>query len=250
MSEHEKLGAHRQTYLPAPRSGDVVVRGCGLIAGGLVAVGILCASAGALPAGAALGGLALIPAAVAALRGRRIWRGARLDLFERGMTMHRSGVEIVAFRWDTAEVRQQVVPFQNSGLATEYSLTMTAPDGRTVAFDDSMFAGAREWGPAIQSAITATQLPHAVTDIDNEQTVRFGDITVSFDELAYGGRSYPWGAVQIFDAHSGMVRLKVSGQWVSLVPVGDIPNFYIFNEVAERLRIAASGYREPDTENR
>jgi hypothetical protein len=243
MAEHEKLGAHRQTFLPAPMSGDPVVRGCGLVASGLVVVAIICAAAGSLPGSAVVFGLALVPAAAAALRGRRNRRsrGTRLDLFERGLTIHRTGAEIVAFRWETVEVCQQVIPFQNSAAAaTEYSLTLTDPAGNRAAFDDSMFAGAREWGPAIQSGVTAAQLPGVVADIDNEHAVRFGDITVSLAELSYAGTSYAWEEVQTIDARSGLVRIKVAGRWISLVPVGSIPNFYIFNEVAERLRIAAA----------
>ncbi|MFI5777095.1 DUF6585 family protein [Nocardia sp. NPDC051570] len=243
MAEYEKLGAHRQTFPPTPISNDTVVRGCALVAGGLLIVGVICAAAGSLVGSAAVGALALAPLAVMALRGQhnRRSRGARLDLFDHGMTVFHVGQEIVAFRWDSVEVRQLVVPFRLAdAAATDYSFAVSGPGGMATEFDEHLFADAREWGPHIQSAVTATQLPNVVATIDAEQTVNFGEIAVCLDDLRYQDASYAWEHVQTIDSRDGMVRIKVDGRWVSLAPVGTIPNFYIFNEVAERLRIAAA----------
>ncbi|WP_024800469.1 DUF6585 family protein [Nocardia sp. BMG51109] len=242
IADHDKLGEHRQTFLPAPMSGDTVVRGCALVAGGLAVVGALCAAAGSLVGGGVVGGLALVPAAAAFLRGRRN-RGsgtARLDLFDYGLTVYRASEDVVAFRWDTVEVRQQVIPFHNAAAAaTDYSFVLTGPGGSGATFDEKTFEGAREWGPAIQSAVTATQLPAVVEVIDDEQAVLFGEVAVDLIVLTYAGRSYPWERIQRIESQHGLVCIKVDGQWVSLAPVESIPNFYIFNEVAERLRLAA-----------
>ncbi|MCP2291497.1 hypothetical protein APR08_004435 [Nocardia amikacinitolerans] len=240
MAEYEKLGAHRQTFLPAPVS-DTFVRGCGIVAGGLAAVGVICAAVGSFAGGVAVGVVALLPATLASVRGRQNQqnRSARLDLFENGMTVYRSGEQIAGFRWDTAEVRQQVIPFQNTS-RVEYSLEMSGPNGAHAAFDDTEFADAREWGRAIQSAITGTQLPRAVLKIDNGETVHFGDIGLDLVALSFRNQVYPWDRIQLIDARSGLVRIKVDGTWISLAPVAAIPNFYIFNELAERLRLPAT----------
>ncbi len=241
IAEHDKLGTHRQTFLPAPLSGDAVVRGCVLVAGGLVAVGGLCAAVGSMIGCGALGGLALVPAAAAFVRSRRNRgsRRARLDLFDNGMTVYRSSENVVAFRWDTMEVRQEVIPFHNAAAAsTDYSFTLTGP-GSSATFDEKVFQGAREWGPGIQSAVTATQLPGVVAAIDTEETVSFGDISVDLNHLTFAGKAYPWERIQRIEAQHGLVCIKVDGQWVSLDTVESIPNFYIFNEVTERLRLAA-----------
>ncbi|MCM6776015.1 hypothetical protein NDR87_20030 [Nocardia sp. CDC159] len=243
MAEYEKLGAHRQTFQPAPISNDTVVRGCALVAGGLLIVGVICAAAGSLVGSVAVGGLAIIPLTAMGLRGQhnRRARGARLDLFDHGMTVYHSGEEIVAFRWDSVQVRQLVIPFRPAdAAATDYSFVVTGPGAMHAEFDEHLFADAREWGPHIQSAVTATQLPMVVAAIDAEQTVDFGEIAVCLDDLRYQGASYRWERVQTIDSRDGMVRIKVDGRWHSLAPVGTIPNFYIFNEVAERLRIAAA----------
>ncbi|MGV9674877.1 DUF6585 family protein [Nocardia sp. NPDC003482] len=243
MSEYERLGAHRQTFQPAPISNDTVVRGCALVAGGLLVVGVICATAGSLVGSAAVAVLALVPLSALGLRGQhnRRRRGARLDLFDHGMTVYFSGQEIVAFRWETVQIRQLVIPFRPAdAAATDYSFTVTGPGGAHAEFDEQLFANAREWGPHIQSAVTATQLPRVVAAIDAGRTVDFGEITVSLDDIGYQGVAYAWERVQTIDARDGMVRLKCDGHWISLAPVGTIPNFYIFNEVAERLRMAAA----------
>ncbi|MFD0365270.1 DUF6585 family protein [Nocardia sp. GCM10030253] len=240
MAEYQKLGTHRQTFLPAPAS-DTFVRGCGIVAGGFVTVGAICAVVGAYPGAIAVGLLALLPASSALFWGRRNRhnRAARLDLFEFGMTVYRSGEKIAGFRWDSAEVRQQVIPFQNSA-PSDYSLAMYGPGGAEAAFDDTLFGDARDWGRAIQSAVTATQLPRAVAAIDDGATVDFGEIALNLEALTFRGKTFAWEHIQLIDARSGLVRMKVDGNWVSLTPVGRIPNFYIFNELAERLRLTAA----------
>lgn len=243
MAEYQKLGEHRQTFLTASMRGDTFVRACGMIAGGLAIVAGICATAGWWGGSATVAVFAVVTLLAAGLRGRLTGhsRGARLDLFDYGLTVFRSGQEIRAFRWETLEVRQEVIPFHTSAApATEYSFVLTGPGGMREAFDEHQFASAGEWGPLIQSAVTATQLPSAVAAIDAELTVHFGEVAVDLRELAFAGSSYPWEQVQKIDSQGGLVRIKFDGRWISLAPVESIPNFYIFNEVIERLRIAAA----------
>ncbi|MEV6431156.1 DUF6585 family protein [Nocardia sp. NPDC051463] len=241
MAEYQKLGTHRQTFRPAAPARDNFVRGCGIVAGGFVTVGAICAVVGAYPGSIAVGMLALVPASMAFAWGRRNRhnRAARLDLFDSGMTVYRSGEQIAGFRWDSAEVRQQVIPFQSTA-PSDYSFEMTGPGNTMAAFDDGLFGDAREWAKAIQSAITATQLPRAVIAIDDGATVNFGEISLHLGALIFRDKIFAWEQIQLIDARSGLVRMKVDGNWVSLTPVGKIPNFYIFNELAERLRQAAA----------
>ncbi|WP_216903285.1 DUF6585 family protein [Nocardia alni] len=243
MAEYQKLGDHRQTFLPASMSTDAFVRGCCMVAGGLAVVAAICVTAGWWIGCVTFAILALVPVVAAGLRSRLAGphRGARLDLFDYGITVYRSGQQIAAFRWDTVEVRQEVVRFHNSSSPTaDYAFTLSGPGGAHEKFDEHQFADANEWGPAIQTAVTATQLPRAVAAIDAEETVRFGDVAVNLLEIVFGGMRYPWERVQMIDARGGLVRIKFAGRWISMAPVESIPNFYIFNEVAERLRMAAA----------
>ncbi|RMI31972.1 hypothetical protein EBN03_17155 [Nocardia stercoris] len=241
MAEHEQLGVHRRTYQAAPASRDTVVRGCGIVAGGLTLIGAICLAAGSVGGGLALGSVALLPAAVAVVRARGgAGRDARLDLFESGLTVYHRGEEVVAYRWDTVQVHQRSIPFEQAATAsTDYAITLSGPSGAPTQIDET-FEGAREWTPIIQSAVTATQLPQVVAAIDAEQRVEFGELALHLDDLTHRDQVYRWEDVQTIDARHDLVRIKVAGQWKSLAPVATIPNFYIFNEVAERLRLAAA----------
>lgn len=239
MSEYQRLGAHRDTYL-AQSADDTFVRGCGIIAGTTAIIGAICAVVGAWSGAFALLFLAAIPTLLAIRRGllNHAQHSARIDLFDHGVTVYRAGERVAGFRWDTVEVRQQEIPFHEA-TPIVYSLELTGP-GASADIDDTHFARAREWARAIQSAVTSTQLPGAVEAIDNGETVYFGDIGLNLDALLFSGQAIDWERIQLIDARSGMIRLKVDGLWISLAPVGDVPNFYIFNELAERLRLVPS----------
>lgn len=244
MAEYQKLGTQRQTFLPAAMSSDTFVRACGLIAGGLAILAGICATASWWTGMIVFVVLALVPLVAAWVRTSLTGavRTARMDLFDHGMTVYRSGQDISAFRWDTADVRQSVIPSHGAADAAtaEYSLTLDGPDGAHESFDERQFDCAHEWGPAIQSAVTAAQLPRAVAEIDAGQQVLFGEIAVDLAELTFAGTSYPWEQVNTIDAQGGLIRFKSGGRWITLPPIESIPNFYIFNEVAERLRMAAA----------
>ncbi|MFD6389229.1 DUF6585 family protein [Nocardia sp. NPDC060259] len=241
MAEYQQLGAHRDTYLATPAD-DTFVRGCGIVAGTTATIGVICAAVGAWQGGVALLVIAALPVLLAFRRGilNRQNRAARIDLFDHGVTVYRSGQRVAGFRWDSTEVRQQMIPFHDT-TAVSYYLALTGPGGVEASIDEEGFARARDWARAIQSAVTATQLPAAVDAIDNGDTVSFGDIGLSLDALHFQGESFPWENIQLIDARSGHIRLKLTGTWRSLAPVGTIPNFYIFNELAERLRLTPVG---------
>ncbi|NKX87718.1 hypothetical protein HGA10_10380 [Nocardia coubleae] len=240
MAEYQQLGAHRDTFLATPAD-DTFVRGCGIVAGCIAFIGVICLIVGAWPGAVALLMIAAVPVMLAFRRGiiNRQNRAARIDLFEYGVTVYHSGQRVAGFRWDTTEVRQEEIPFHDT-VPVVYRLELTGPAGRA-EIDEEGFARAREWARAIQSAVTATQLPLAVAAIDNGGTVNFGDLGLSLDALTYKGEPFPWTNIQLIDARSGHIRLKVAGMWMSLAPVNTIPNFYIFNELAERLRLTPVG---------
>lgn len=241
MAEYQQLGAHRDTFLATPAD-DTFVRGCGIVAGSIATIGVICAAVGAWPGAIALLAIAAIPVLLAFRRGliNRRNRAARIDLFAHGVTVYRSGQRVAGFRWDRTEVRQQTIPFHDTVPVT-YLLELSTPGGTEVVIDEEGFARAREWARAIQSAITTTQLPAAVAAIDNGETLEFGDLALSLDALIFRGNAFAWEDIQLIDARSGHIRLKVAGVWMSLAPVSTIPNFYIFNELAERLRLTPVG---------
>ncbi|GGK51536.1 DUF6585 family protein [Nocardia camponoti] len=237
MAEYQHLGRHCDTYLATPAD-DIFVRGCGIVAGTLGTIGIICLVVGAWQGGLPLMIFACVPLLLALRRGmiNRQNRAARIDVFDFGVTVYRTGQRVAGFRWDTMEVRQHEIPFHDSATVA-YHLELSGPGGIEETVADTDFARPREWARAIQSAVTATQLPAAVEEIDAGGTVVFGDVGLNLDALTYEDEELPWEAIQLIDARSGHIRLKVAGNWKSLAPVGTIPNFYIFNELAERLRL-------------
>ncbi|WP_280300984.1 DUF6585 family protein [Nocardia neocaledoniensis] len=241
MAEYQQLGAHRDTFLATPAD-DTFVRGCGIIAGTTATIGVITAAVGSWQGGVALLVIAAVPVLLALRRGilNRQNRAARIDLFDNGVTVYRSGQRVAGFRWDSTEVRQQMIPFHDTA-AVSYVLELSGPGTAETTIDEEGFARAREWARAIQSAVTATQLPLAVAAIDNGETVAFGDLGLSLDALTWRGESFPWENIQLIDARSGHIRVKHAGTWLSLTPVSTIPNFYIFNELAERLRLTPVG---------
>ncbi|MFC4375935.1 DUF6585 family protein [Nocardia halotolerans] len=241
MAEYQYLGAHRDTFLATPAD-DTFVRGCGIVAGSVAVIGVICAAVGAWPGAVALLSIAAVPVLLAVRRGliNRRNRAARIDLFEHGITVYRSGQRVAGFRWDSTEVRQQTIPFHDTVPVT-YRLELSTPGSAETTIDEEGFARAREWARAIQSAITAIRLPAAAAAIDNGETVAFGTVTLSLDALTFRDQTYAWEDIQLIDARSGHIRIKVAGMWLSLAPVSTIPNFYVFNELAERLRLTPVG---------
>lgn len=237
MSEYQHLGAHRDTFLATPAD-DSFVRGCGIVAGTIATIGVICTAVGAWEGGVSLLAIAAVPVLLALRRGvsNRQNRAARIDLFDQGVTVYRSGQRVAGFRWDSMEVRQETIPFHDTVPVT-YLLHLSGPGGVAATIDEVGFVRAREWARAIQSAVTATQLPAAVATIDNGDTLVFGDLGLDLDALTFHDESLPWDQIQLIDARSGHIRIKLAGTWRSLTPVSTIPNFYIFNELAERLRL-------------
>ncbi|MFF2085192.1 DUF6585 family protein [Nocardia sp. NPDC058176] len=241
MAEYQHLGAHRDTFLATPAD-DTFVRGCGIVAGSIAVIGVICTAVGAWQGGVSLLAIAALPVLLAFRRGmiNRQNRAARIDLFDHGVTVYRSGQRVAGFRWDSTEVRQETIPFHDT-VAVTYLLQLSGPGGVEATIDEEGFARAREWARAIQSAVTATQLPAAVAAIDNGDTVTFGELSLSLDALTFRAESFPWDNIHLIDARSGHIRIKTAGTWRSLTPVSTIPNFYIFNELAERLRLTPVG---------
>lgn len=241
MAEYQHLGAHRDTFLATPAD-DTFVRGCGIVAGCIATIGVIVAAVGGWQGGVSLLVIAAAPVLLALRRGviNRQNRAARIDLFDHGVTVYRSGQRVAGFRWDSTEVRQQAIPFHDTTPVT-YLLELSGPGGVEATIDEEGFARAREWARAIQSAVTATQLPAAVAAIDNGNTVPFGELSLSLDALTFREEALSWEDIQLIDARSGHIRIKLSGMWMSLAPVSTIPNFYIFNELAERLRLTPVG---------
>ncbi|MGI5526652.1 DUF6585 family protein [Streptomyces syringium] len=114
---------------------------------------------------------------------------------------------------------------------------MKGPDGETL-LHPGVIPHPEHWGPAIQDAVTETQLPMALAAVRRGETVSFGDISVSRDTVTAYGRSAPWDQIQQVTVEGGILSLNVADQRHPLTSkkVSQIPHFFVFHALAEHLR--------------
>jgi hypothetical protein len=148
--------------------------------------------------------------------------GARLDLYEHGLTVAVQG-EIHTVRYDSTSVRQHC-----AGHA------LTDVDGRPVPC--GRFRDAQRWWPEILRAVTAAQLPLALAALDNGERLSFGTLWMSRERLGSPHLSAPWTLIQRIEVRSGSLQLTIDGTRHDLgTPATDIPNLTVVRALAERL---------------
>ncbi|MQY06207.1 DUF6585 family protein [Actinomadura macrotermitis] len=235
----EGLGLHRAAY-PAkqapPLNPSARIIGAVVLALGAVGVLALFLSGQSVPAV-----MLAVPVGVATFVYVMSWprptgyEGARLDLFEHGLTCAMRG-ELHVVRYDRTSVLQDIVRHTQSGI-TSYTYTLTDTGGRRFHLT-GMFTAPDEWGPAIQQGVTTAQLPRAVAALRAGERLTFGDIWLTAREVGSGQKGVPWAQVQDVKIHDGVVRIKVAGRWRALTTalVRWTPNFFVFLTLAQRLR--------------
>nr|CEL13150.1 Chaperone protein DnaK [Kibdelosporangium sp. MJ126-NF4]CTQ98838.1 Chaperone protein DnaK [Kibdelosporangium sp. MJ126-NF4] len=238
------LGEHRATYLPW-FSGKGAIRGLLAVSAGcavLVVIGIV----------AGIRNLSWISGVVGVLCGigylhsissNKKTAGMRLELFEHGLVSVSSGGQSLSLRWDSMTVYQSIVRrIVNGAASTFYTYTLYGPDGTTVRLRSEELQMAETWGPAIQNAVTAAQLPTAIATLERGGTLTFGDISLNVDSVTANGETRRWWEVKKVDVSDGHVVIRVQDKWLALshTAVSQIPNFVVFYELAERLRVSGA----------
>lgn len=148
--------------------------------------------------------------------------GARLDLYEHGLTVAIPG-EIHTVRYDTTSVRQR---------RTGYALT--GVDGRPVPC--GRFRDAQRWWPEVLRAVTAAQLPRALAALDNGERLTFGTLWMSRERLGSPRLSAPWTLIQRIEVRNGSVQLTIGGTRHDLgTPAAEVPNLVVVRALADRL---------------
>ncbi|MRH87117.1 hypothetical protein GFY24_06500 [Nocardia sp. SYP-A9097] len=239
------LGAHRAVYPAAPAHWAGVRKACYLLLGTatLTAVGV---AAGLEWLQALAGFVSAILILAVPMGTWRTWRydrkvaGSRLDLFEHGMVAALPG-GVCVFRYETAEVLQNITNHYRNGAfqGTTYHYIFSSPEGARAVLNEA-FSNVREWGPAVQRAVTDAQLPNAVAKVRAGERVAFGDLWISAGEVGSGGKSAPWDRVEELALTQGQVSVGVAGKFFNLTntPISRIPNFFVFQALFEYLRSA------------
>ncbi|WP_227984313.1 DUF6585 family protein [Nocardia spumae] len=238
------LGRHRQTYLPVPpRNGGYLVLLVLSIAGLIGAVisfavaqpvvGILCVIAP----------IVMLPALIRSYRYARSYAGARLDLYDAGLVAARQGRLWVA-RYDSTTIYQSIVRHMrnNHHIGTTYTYTFTDIAGVNFVIGDGI-SNPQEWGPSIQRAVTETQLPQALAALQAGHRLVFGELWMTWYEVGSTRKSAPWTQVNQVAISDGRLSVDVAGRWFALTSamVRDIPNFLVFEALAEHLRRVHGG---------
>jgi len=243
----ERLGDHLAGYQPVSRMGPgartpaIVITSIGVA---LTFFGLLADEARAILL--VIGLPFAVMGAIGLLRGGLVDRrqtGMQLHLFAEGLVVIGAGGRPSAFRWDGLTVLQNIVRHHVNGVyrGTTYRYTLTGHAGEPIVIG-SGFAGAEQWGPAIQERVTRAQLPRAFEALQSGQALTFGDLTVNRDGIAAGRGSYRWAQVEGVEIKDGVVRIRVAGKWLaaSATMVSQIPNFFVFHALAEHLRESES----------
>lgn len=165
-------------------------------------------------------------------------RHVRLDLYERGVIVIVGGTPR-AVRYATTTLKRNIVQLVRRPVPEQISHAFTLTD---VVGDPIMvrhtIAHPAKWGPAIDRAVTAAQLPHSVAVLDAGGQLDFEHFWMTSTRIGAGKRSAAWLRVTGVEVSKGWVSIYVTGQSAPLesLPVSLIPNFTVFLTLAERMR--------------
>jgi hypothetical protein len=171
------------------------------------------------------------------------------------------GDEEVTARWeDVWHVWQRNTRHYANGVpvATEYRYTLRLASGVTKAIEARLRPGAartseatrlasrpgitteitiEQLGRLLETGVTRTQLPQAISSFRAGHPLSFGPLTVSHNGISAGDNSLPWNEIQEVRTREGYVSVRRAGKWLSWkrAPVGDIPNYFVFDALVRSI---------------
>ncbi|MGI5375742.1 DUF6585 family protein [Streptomyces sp. CA-251387] len=161
--------------------------------------------------------------------------GARLDLYEQGLTAAVDG-RIHVVRYDTTTVRRRRV-LSPQGLARAHVLVDV--DGERIVLRHGDFGRPEVWGPEIHRAVTDSQVPRALAALAEGARLAFGPVWITREEIGSRGASLRWAQVQRIEILNGSVAVRASGRWqVWGTVAAGIPNLCVLHALAEQLTAA------------
>ncbi|MFF6980673.1 DUF6585 family protein [Streptomyces sp. NPDC008343] len=171
---------------------------------------------------------------------------ARLDLYERGLTVGGAG-RIHVVRYDSTVVRRHRV-LSPQGLARAYVLVDV--DGERVVLRCGDFGHPEVWGPEIRRAVTDAQLPRALAALAEGARLAFGPVWITREAVGSRGASLRWEQVWRIEVRNGSFAVRAAaGRWQVWGTVASgIPNLCVLQALAEHL--AATAPHRPDDDKR
>lgn len=237
------LGRHRATYTAAePSMRRPAIEALGVVLGTAVTV-----------TGFAIGAdiLGILGLTVVGMVGGRLLfdllrlgyvnsrnHNARLSLYEHGLIVIVRGAPRT-IRYDTTTLKRNIVQLVSSPAPEQVSHAYTLTDviGDPIVMRHAI-AHPEKWGPAIDRAVTAAQLPRAISVLDAGGQLDFEHFWMTSTRIGSGKRSAAWLRVTDVVVSKGWVSIHVTGQSAPLesLPVSLIPNFTVFLTLAQRMR--------------
>ncbi|MEU8900010.1 DUF6585 family protein [Nocardia sp. NPDC048505] len=177
-----------------------------------------------------------------ALRIRRKYRDARLELFEHGLVRAQQG-QVRVVRYDTTQLFQRGGMSRRSGKAestVRYDLLDVAGERVELSHDYSF---QQQWASTIQQAILNIHYPRALAELQAGGRLGFGELWISASEVGDRKTAAPWSRVNSIDLAFGeILAIGVEGRVRDLVNISlsKIPNYVVFRALAEHLRASAA----------
>ncbi|MEU8847822.1 DUF6585 family protein [Streptomyces sp. NPDC048564] len=172
---------------------------------------------------------------------------ARLDLYERGLTVAGAG-RIHVVRYDSTVVRRRRM-LSPQGLARAYVLVDV--DGERMVLRCGDFGHPEVWGPEIRRAVTDAQLPRALAALAEGARLTFGPVWVTREAVGSRGASLRWEQVRRIEVLNGSFAVRAAaGRWQVWGTVASgIPNLCVLQALAEHLAATAPHRRDDDKRN-
>jgi hypothetical protein len=160
--------------------------------------------------------------------------GARLDLYEHGLTVAVGvGGRIHVVRYDTTVVRRRRV-LSSQGL-TRAHLLIDADEERIVLRSGD-FGHPEVWEPEISRAVTDAQVPRALAALAEGARLVFGPVWITRDKVGSRGTSLRWAQIQRIEILNGSIAVRAAGRWqVWGAVTSGIPNLCVLHDLAEHL---------------
>ncbi|MEU0281810.1 DUF6585 family protein [Streptomyces sp. NPDC006195] len=164
--------------------------------------------------------------------GRGTSPGARLDLYEHGMTVVGDG-RIHVIRYDTTVVRRRRV-LSPRGITRAHALVDV--NGEQIVLRCGDFGHPEVWGPEIRRAVTDAQMPRALAALARGARLDFGPVWITADEVGSRWTSLRWAQVERIEILNGSVAVRAAGRWLVCGTVAsEIPNLCVLRALAEHL---------------
>ncbi|MEU7137499.1 DUF6585 family protein [Streptomyces sp. NPDC046261] len=160
---------------------------------------------------------------------------ARLDLYERGMTVAVQG-RIHVVRYDTTSVFRMSTPDPPHDPARAgAACTLTDVDGKRIVLRGRPEHGdAAEWRSGIQRGVTRAQLPKAVAALAEGERLAFGDIWLTREQVGCAEVCARWPRVRDLRIRKGAVELDIDGTWHGTGSrASEIPNLFVLRALVE-----------------